>query len=59
MQQPDVSVRMALAYWRLISCNACAGQNNTARITLLINGKAMGPASAQGKVARLRDVWGI
>lgn len=60
VQQPDVSVRTALAYWRLNSCNAWADQNNTARITLLINGKAMeGLQARKDKVARLRDVWNV
>ncbi|MGN6208852.1 glycoside hydrolase family 19 protein [Asticcacaulis sp.] len=60
VQQPDVSVRVALAYWRLNSCNAWADQGNTARITLLINGKGMeGLQARKDKVARLRDVWGV
>lgn len=59
-QQPDVSVRLALAYWRLNSCNAWADQGNTARVTLLINGsKLEGLENRKWLVARLREVWGI
>lgn len=37
----DVSIRIALAYWRLNACNTWADQGNTTRITLLVNGKAL------------------
>lgn len=58
VQQPDVSIRVALSYWRLNMINAAADQNNAARVTLLINGKAMeGLAQRKGLTEKALSVW--
>lgn len=58
-KDPDVSIRIVLAYWRINTGNAWADLDNTARITLLINGKALaGLTDSKNNVARLREVWG-
>lgn len=60
IKDADVSIRVALAYWRLNGCNAWADKGNTARITLLVNGEAMeGLEQRKANVARGREVWEV
>jgi putative chitinase len=54
---PEVAVVVALAYWREHNCNAAADCDNSAAVSLLINGAGAGMRERRALTARAKEIF--
>jgi putative chitinase len=56
-KEPEISLRVALAYWRERGCNAAADSDDVAAVTKLINGGRNGLAERTWLLAVAKGIW--
>jgi putative chitinase len=56
-REPDISLRVALAYWCERGCNAAADSDDVVRVTRLINGGRNGLAERTRLLAVAKGIW--
>jgi putative chitinase len=56
-KEPEISLRVALAYWRERGCNAAADSDDVVRVTRLINGGRNGLAERTRLLAVAKGIW--
>jgi putative chitinase len=56
-KEPEISLRVALAYWRERGCNAAADADDVARVTKLINGGRNGLTERTRLLAAAKTIW--
>lgn len=55
--EPEISLRVALAYWHERGCNAAADADDVVRVTKLINGGRNGLAERTRLLAVAKGIW--
>ncbi len=56
-KEPDISLRVAFAYWRERGCNAAADADDVVAVTKLINGGRNGLAERTRLLAAAKGIW--
>lgn len=56
-KEPEISLRVALAYWRERGCNAAADADDVVAVTKLINGGRNGLAERTRLLAVAKGIW--
>jgi len=56
-KEPEISLRVAFAYWRERGCNAAADADEIVRVTTLVNGGRNGLAERTRLLAAAKGIW--